>query len=63
LITAKTATSVTIPATTITPVAGDYLVPDEYDNQVTAQRARLASVADTSGEIPTAGDPGHEYEG
>ena len=63
LITAKTATSVTIPATTITPVAGDYLVPDEYDNQVTAQRVRLASVADTSGEIPTAGDPGHEYEG
>lgn len=61
-ITATTATTVTLPALGVTPASTDYLVPDEYDNQTTAQRSTWASLANTSNVIPTVGDPGHEYE-
>lgn len=64
VVTAKTATSVTVTALgATTPASTDFLVVDAYDDQTTAQRALWASLGDSSGTIPTVGDNAPQYEG
>lgn len=46
-------------APSVTPAAGDILVPDQWSAQVEAQRALWASLADTSDQL--GGDEGNTY--
>lgn len=64
VVTAKSATTVTVTGLgATTPNSTDLLIADIYDRQTTDQRALWASIGDTNGEVPTAGDSAPQYEG